>query len=109
MTSDIDCRQTPKSPRRVAGSELLASGYLPPISALPRPPLTHPSPAVREALGWTRGGQVRAYFVALGFLLVTVNGLAACKVIAVSPPPVTLAAAIVGGLVFGVGMVAGKG
>lgn len=31
--------------------------------------------AVREALGGTRGGQVRAYLVALGFLLVTVNGL----------------------------------
>jgi hypothetical protein len=52
---------------------------------------------------------VRAYLVALGVLLVTVNALAALGVLTVSLPPVTPAAAIIGGLVFGVGMVAGKG
>ena len=65
--------------------------------------------AVREAIVGARGQQVRAYLVALGFLLLAVNGLAAFGVIIPSLPPVTPAAAIVGGLVFGVGMVAGKG
>jgi len=65
--------------------------------------------AAREALAGTRGRQVRAYLVALGVLLVTVNALAASGVLTLSRPPVTPTAAIVGGLVFGVGMVAGKG
>ena len=64
---------------------------------------------VREALAGTRGGQVRAYLMGLGFLLLTVNGLAAFGVLGLSLPPVTPAAAIVGGLVFGMGMVAAKG
>jgi len=65
--------------------------------------------AAREAIAGTRGGQVRAYLMALGFLLLTVNGLAAFGILTLSLPSVTPAAAIVGGLVFGVGMVAGKG
>ena len=65
--------------------------------------------AAREALGGARGPQVRAYLVALGVLLITVNGLAAVGLIAVALPPVTPVAAIIGGLVFGVGMVVGKG
>lgn len=65
--------------------------------------------AAREALTGARGPQVRAYLVALGVLLVTVNALAALGVLTVSLPPVTPAAAIIGGFVFGVGMVAGKG
>ena len=65
--------------------------------------------AVREAIGGTLGAQVRAYLMALGFLLLTVNGLAAFGVLTLSLPPVTPAGAIVGGLLFGVGMVAGKG
>ena len=51
--------------------------------------------ALREARAGTRGPQVRAYLVALGFLLLTVNGLAALG--ALSLPPVTPAAAMVGG------------
>jgi len=64
--------------------------------------------AAREALGGTRGPQVRAYLVALGVSLLTVNSLAV-GLIAVALPPVTPVAAIIGGLVFGVGMVMGKG
>jgi len=52
---------------------------------------------------------VRAYLVALGFLLLTVNGLAALGLLDLALPPVTPVAAIIGGLVFGVGMVVGKG
>lgn len=65
--------------------------------------------AVREALGGTQGPQIRAYLVALGFLLLTVNGLATIGLLAVALPPVTPVATIIGGLVFGVGMVVGKG
>lgn len=65
--------------------------------------------AMREAIAGTRGRQVRAYLVALGFLCLTVNGLAVAGLLTLSLPPVTPAAAVVGGLVFGVGMVAGKG
>lgn len=65
--------------------------------------------AVREAIGGTRGPQLRAYLIALGFLLLTVNGLAAVGLLEVALPPVTPIAAVVGGVVFGVGMVVGKG
>jgi sulfur transporter len=65
--------------------------------------------AVREGLGGTRGPQVRAYLVALGFLLLTVNGLAALGLLDLALPPVTPVAAIIGGHVFGAGMVVGKG
>jgi uncharacterized protein len=65
--------------------------------------------AVREALAGRRGPQVRAYLTALGFLLLTVNGLAAFGVLTLSLPEVIPAASIVGGVMFGVGMVAGKG
>jgi hypothetical protein len=65
--------------------------------------------AMREAIAGTRGRQVRAYLLALGFLLLTVNGLAAFGLLTLALPPVAPAAAIVGGLLFGVGMVAGKG
>jgi uncharacterized membrane protein YedE/YeeE len=65
--------------------------------------------AAREALSGTRGPQMRAYLLALGFLLLTVNSLVAFGLLAVALPPVTPVAAIIGGLVFGVGMVVGKG
>jgi uncharacterized membrane protein YedE/YeeE len=65
--------------------------------------------AVREALGGRRGPQTRAYLVALGFLLLTVNGLGAIGLLGVALPPVMPVAAIIGGLVFGVGMVVGRG
>ena len=65
--------------------------------------------AVREAIAGRRGSQVRAYLVALGFLLLTVNALAAFGVLTISLPPVTPAAAVVGGLIFGLGMVMAKG
>jgi uncharacterized membrane protein YedE/YeeE len=45
----------------------------------------------------------------LGLPLLTVNGLAAFGLLTLSLPPVAPAAAVVGGLLFGVGMVAGKG
>ncbi len=65
--------------------------------------------AAREVLGGTRGRQVRAYLVALGFLLLAVNGFAAVGFLVVTLPPVTPVAALIGGLVFGAGMVVGKG
>ena len=65
--------------------------------------------AVREVVAGRRGPQLRAYALALGVLLLTVNALAAFGVLALSLPPVTPAATIVGGLIFGVGMVMGKG
>lgn len=65
--------------------------------------------AVREAIAGGRGRQVRAYLLALGFLLVTVNALAAFGILTLSLPPVTPAASIVGGLTFGLGMVMAKG
>jgi uncharacterized protein len=65
--------------------------------------------AVREAITGRRGRQVRAYLLALGVLLLTVNALAALGVLTLSLPPVTPAATIVGGLVFGLGMVMAKG
>jgi uncharacterized membrane protein YedE/YeeE len=65
--------------------------------------------AVREAIAGRRGSQVRAYALALGVLLVTANALAAFGVLRLSLPPVTPVATIIGGLVFGVGMVLGKG
>lgn len=65
--------------------------------------------AMREAIGGTRGRQVRAYLLALGVLLLTVNALASSGIITLALPPVTPTATIVGGLLFGVGMVAGKG
>lgn len=65
--------------------------------------------AAREALAGTRGPQLRAYLVALGVSLLGVNGLAVVGAIATALPPVTPLATVVGGLVFGLGMVAAKG
>jgi hypothetical protein len=65
--------------------------------------------AVREAIAGRRGSQVRAYALALGVLLLTVNALAGFGVLTLSLPPVTPVAAIIGGFVFGAGMVLGKG
>jgi uncharacterized membrane protein YedE/YeeE len=65
--------------------------------------------AVREAIVGSRGRQVRAYLLALGFLLFTVNALAGFGVLTLSLPPVTPASSIVGGLIFGLGMVMAKG
>jgi hypothetical protein len=65
--------------------------------------------AVRELTVGRPGRQVRAYLLALGVLLLTVNALAALRVLTLSLPPVTPAATIVGGLAFGLGMVMAKG
>ena len=65
--------------------------------------------AIREVVAGTPERQVRAYLVALAFLLVTVNGLAAFGALTLSLPPVTPAAAVIGGLIFGLGMVMARG
>jgi uncharacterized protein len=65
--------------------------------------------AVREVLGGIRGRQVRTYLPALGFLLITVNALAASGLLTLALPPVRPAASIVGGLIFGIAMVLAKG
>jgi uncharacterized membrane protein YedE/YeeE len=65
--------------------------------------------AVREVIAGNRERQIRAYLLALGFLLIPVNALAASPVLTLSLPPVTPAASIAGGLIFGLGMVMAKG
>src|SRR5262249_43825321 len=65
--------------------------------------------AVREVIAGARERQVRAYLLALGFLLLTVNALADSRLLTLALPPVMPAASIVGGLIFGLGMVMAKG
>jgi hypothetical protein len=65
--------------------------------------------ALREAMQRRVGYQVRAYLVALGVQLGLVNLLGALGAITLSLPPVAPVAALAGGLVFGAGMVLGKG
>lgn len=65
--------------------------------------------ALREVLGRQPGPSLRAYLVALGVQLGVVNALAGLQLLQVPIPPVAAVAAALGGLVFGVGMVLGKG
>ena len=65
--------------------------------------------AFRETLAGRPGASVRAYFLALAVQLVAVNSLAGLRLLTVPILPVEPAAAIVGGGVFGVGMVLAKG
>ena len=59
--------------------------------------------AFRESLAGEPGASVRAYLLALGVQMVAVNSLASPGFLTVPIPPVDLAPALVGGLVFGVG------
>ena len=65
--------------------------------------------AFREALAGRPGFSIRAYPLALGVQLLVVNSLASLRLFSVPIPPIELAAAAVGGLVFGLGMVFAKG
>lgn len=65
--------------------------------------------AFREALARRPGLSTRAWLVALGVQVAVVNGLAGVGWLAVARPGVELWAALIGGFVFGVGMVMGKG
>jgi uncharacterized membrane protein YedE/YeeE len=64
--------------------------------------------AFRESLAGKPGASVRAYLLALGVQMAAVNSLAGLG-LTVPIPPVDLAPALFGGLVFGVGMVLAKG
>ena len=55
------------------------------------------------------GLSIRAWLVALGLQVAVVNGLADVGWLVVFPPAVELWAVLIGGFVFGVGMVMGKG
>lgn len=50
-----------------------------------------------------------AYLLALGFQMVLVNTLAAGQLLTIPVPPLTWLAAILGGLIFGFGMIWAKG
>lgn len=65
--------------------------------------------ALREALSRRPGPSVRAYLFALALQLGVVNALAEFDLLQVPIPPVTWVAAALGGLIFGIGMVLGKG
>lgn len=65
--------------------------------------------AFRESLAGKPGASARAYLLALGVQMVAVNSLAGLRLLTVPIPPVEPAAVIVGGLVFGLGMLLAKG
>ncbi len=65
--------------------------------------------AFREVLAGKPGPSARAYLLALGVQILVVNSLAGLRLLSVPIPPTELAAAGVGGLVFGLGMVLAKG
>ena len=65
--------------------------------------------ALREVVGRRPGPSLRAYLVALAVQLAVVNTLGAFGWLAIPFPGVALAGAAIGGLIFGVGMVLGKG
>ena len=65
--------------------------------------------ALREVLARRPGFSVRAWLVALILQVALVNGLAAAGWLEVPRPAVELRAALIGGFVFGIGMVVGKG
>ncbi len=65
--------------------------------------------AFREVLAGRPGPSTRAYLLSLGIQVLIVNALAGLRLLSVPIPPTELAAAGVGGLVFGLGMVLAKG
>lgn len=65
--------------------------------------------ALRDVLARRAGPSVRMWLVALAVQLLAVNGLAAAGILSTPLPPAALAAAAVGGVIFGVGMVLAKG
>ncbi len=65
--------------------------------------------AVREALEHRTGPSLRAYLLALAVQLALVNTLSGLGWLRLSFPPVAPLAAVVGGFLFGVGMVLTKG
>jgi len=65
--------------------------------------------ALRELLGRRPGRNLRAYLVALAVQLLAVNALASIGWLVVPLPPVAVVGAVLGGVVFGMGMVLAKG
>lgn len=65
--------------------------------------------ALREIVNRRPGSSLRAYLLALAVQLALINMLGIVGWLEIPFPPVTVAATTVGGLVFGVGMVLGKG
>ena len=65
--------------------------------------------AFREVLARRPGLSMRAWLVALVLQVALVNGLAAAGWLEVPRPAVELWSALIGGFVFGIGMVMGKG
>ncbi len=65
--------------------------------------------ALREIVARRPGASLRAYLVALGVQLAIVNTLGELGWLEIPMPPVAVAAAFIGGLVFGIGMVLAKG
>lgn len=65
--------------------------------------------ALRGIVSRRPGRMLHVYLVALGLQLLVVNALAESGWIITPFPPVTIVAALVGGLVFGAGMVLAKG
>lgn len=65
--------------------------------------------ALREVIHGRPGSSLRAYLVALAVQLVAVNTLGIIGWLDIPFPTVTVAATLIGGLVFGTGMVLGKG
>jgi len=63
----------------------------------------------RQTLGGEPSSSFLAYLLALGCQLLLVNSLAAAHLVVVPVPPLTWLAAIIGGLMFGFGMVWAKG
>jgi uncharacterized membrane protein YedE/YeeE len=65
--------------------------------------------ALRDVVARRAGPSLRIWLVALAVQLVVVNAIAAFGVISVPLPIPALAAALLGGLAFGIGMVLAKG
>jgi uncharacterized membrane protein YedE/YeeE len=65
--------------------------------------------ALREVVTRRPGPSFRIYLVALAIQLVVVNALGAFGWLEIPYPAVAIVAASVGGMLFGIGMVLGKG
>ncbi len=65
--------------------------------------------AFRQVIKAERSSSFLAYLLALGCQLVLVNALAEARLLVVPIPPLTWLAAVVGGLIFGFGMIWAKG
>lgn len=65
--------------------------------------------ALRQVLKSERSSSFLAYLLALGCQLVFVNALAEAGLLIVPVPELTWLAAVVGGIMFGLGMVWAKG